>query len=67
MERLRDAGAAYELDGDIYFSVESDAHFGEVSGLDAEAMRLLSAERGGDPERAGQEEPARPDAVDGRP
>lgn len=60
VERLRDAGAAYELDGDIYFSVESDPHFGEVSGLDAEAMRLLSAERGGDPEREGKKNPLDP-------
>ncbi|MGW1378508.1 cysteine--1-D-myo-inosityl 2-amino-2-deoxy-alpha-D-glucopyranoside ligase [Streptomyces sp. NPDC002446] len=60
VERLRDAGAAYELDGDIYFSVASDPHFGEVSGLDAEAMRLLSAERGGDPEREGKKNPLDP-------
>ncbi|GFE18086.1 L-cysteine:1D-myo-inositol 2-amino-2-deoxy-alpha-D-glucopyranoside ligase [Streptomyces glebosus] len=60
VERLRDAGAAYELDGDIYFSVASDPHFGEVSGLDAEAMRLLSAERGGDPEREGKKSPLDP-------
>ncbi|MGW3010081.1 cysteine--1-D-myo-inosityl 2-amino-2-deoxy-alpha-D-glucopyranoside ligase [Streptomyces sp. NPDC001219] len=60
VERLRDAGAAYELDGDTYFSVESDPHFGEVSGLDAEAMRLLSAERGGDPEREGKKNPLDP-------
>ncbi len=60
VERLRDAGAAYELDGDTYFSVESDPHFGEVSGLDAEAMRLLSAERGGDPEREGKKSPLDP-------
>ncbi|MET9297186.1 cysteine--1-D-myo-inosityl 2-amino-2-deoxy-alpha-D-glucopyranoside ligase [Streptomyces sp. NPDC003077] len=60
VERLRDVGAAYELDGDIYFSVEADAHFGEVSGLDAEAMRLLSAERGGDPERPGKKNPLDP-------
>ncbi|MEU7637846.1 cysteine--1-D-myo-inosityl 2-amino-2-deoxy-alpha-D-glucopyranoside ligase [Streptomyces sp. NPDC039016] len=60
VERLRDAGAAYELDGDVYFSVASDAHFGEVSGLDAEAMRLLSAERGGDPEREGKKNPLDP-------
>ncbi|WP_432250020.1 cysteine--1-D-myo-inosityl 2-amino-2-deoxy-alpha-D-glucopyranoside ligase [Streptomyces sanyensis] len=60
VERLRDAGAAYELDGDIYFSVESDPHFGEVSRLDAEAMRLLSAERGGDPERPGKKNPLDP-------
>ncbi|MFB7256494.1 cysteine--1-D-myo-inosityl 2-amino-2-deoxy-alpha-D-glucopyranoside ligase [Streptomyces nojiriensis] len=54
VERLRDAGAAYELDGDTYFSVEADPHFGGVSHLDAEAMRLLSAERGGDPDRPGK-------------
>ncbi|OEJ31282.1 cysteine--1-D-myo-inosityl 2-amino-2-deoxy-alpha-D-glucopyranoside ligase [Streptomyces subrutilus] len=60
VERLRDAGAAYELDGDVYFSVESDPHFGEVSNLDAEAMRLLSAERGGDPDRPGKKNPLDP-------
>ena len=60
VERLRDAGAAYELEGDIYFSVEADQHFGEVSGLDAETMRLLSAERGGDPERPGKKNPLDP-------
>ncbi|WP_420081294.1 cysteine--1-D-myo-inosityl 2-amino-2-deoxy-alpha-D-glucopyranoside ligase [Streptomyces sp. JL4002] len=60
VERLRDAGAAYELDGDIYFSVEADPHFGGVSHLDAEAMRLLSAERGGDPDRAGKKNPLDP-------
>ncbi|MEU4211173.1 cysteine--1-D-myo-inosityl 2-amino-2-deoxy-alpha-D-glucopyranoside ligase [Streptomyces sp. NPDC026206] len=60
VERLRDAGAAYELDGDIYFSVASDPAFGGVSHLDAEAMRLLSAERGGDPERPGKKNPVDP-------
>ncbi|MER5933129.1 cysteine--1-D-myo-inosityl 2-amino-2-deoxy-alpha-D-glucopyranoside ligase [Streptomyces sp. NPDC002054] len=60
VERLREAGAAYELEGDIYFSVEADPHFGGVSGLDAEAMRLLSAERGGDPERPGKKNPLDP-------
>ncbi|MER6255278.1 cysteine--1-D-myo-inosityl 2-amino-2-deoxy-alpha-D-glucopyranoside ligase [Streptomyces sp. NPDC001584] len=60
VERLRDAGAAYELDGDTYFSVESDPHFGGVSHLDAEAMRLLSAERGGDPDRPGKKNPLDP-------
>lgn len=60
VERLRDAGAAYELDGDVYFSVDTDPHFGEVSGLDAEAMRLLSAERGGDPDRPGKKNPLDP-------
>jgi L-cysteine:1D-myo-inositol 2-amino-2-deoxy-alpha-D-glucopyranoside ligase len=60
VERLRDAGAAYELDGDIYFSVESDPDFGKVSGLDAAAMRRLSAERGGDPDRPGKKNPLDP-------
>ncbi|WP_046498754.1 cysteine--1-D-myo-inosityl 2-amino-2-deoxy-alpha-D-glucopyranoside ligase [Streptomyces odonnellii] len=60
VERLRDAGAAYELDGDIYFSVAADPHFGEVSRLDTEAMRLLSAERGGDPDRPGKKNPLDP-------
>ncbi|MFE9563880.1 cysteine--1-D-myo-inosityl 2-amino-2-deoxy-alpha-D-glucopyranoside ligase [Streptomyces sp. NPDC006487] len=60
VERLRDAGAAYELDGDVYFSVESDPNFGKVSHLDAEAMRLLSAERGGDPDRVGKKNPLDP-------
>ncbi|NLU66203.1 cysteine--1-D-myo-inosityl 2-amino-2-deoxy-alpha-D-glucopyranoside ligase [Streptomyces sp. HNM0574] len=60
VERLRDMGAAYELEGDVYFSVEADSHFGEVSGLDAETMRLLSAERGGDPERPGKKNPLDP-------
>ncbi|MEU1624472.1 cysteine--1-D-myo-inosityl 2-amino-2-deoxy-alpha-D-glucopyranoside ligase [Streptomyces sp. NPDC020096] len=60
VERLRDAGAAYELDGDVYFSVEADPDFGKVSRLDAAAMRRLSAERGGDPDRPGKKNPLDP-------
>ncbi|MDX3075108.1 cysteine--1-D-myo-inosityl 2-amino-2-deoxy-alpha-D-glucopyranoside ligase [Streptomyces sp. NPDC088354] len=60
VERLREAGAAYELDGDIYFHVDADPHFGSVSHLDAAAMRALSAERGGDPERPGKKNPLDP-------
>lgn len=60
VERLREAGAAYELDGDIYFQVDSDPHFGSVSRLDAAAMRVLSAERGGDPDRPGKKNPVDP-------
>ncbi|KIF73712.1 L-cysteine:1D-myo-inositol 2-amino-2-deoxy-alpha-D-glucopyranoside ligase [Streptomyces sp. 150FB] len=60
VERLRDAGAAYDLEGDVYFSVAADPHFGEVSRLDAAAMRLLSAERGGDPDRPGKKNPLDP-------
>ncbi|MCZ7430420.1 cysteine--1-D-myo-inosityl 2-amino-2-deoxy-alpha-D-glucopyranoside ligase [Streptomyces sp. WMMC1477] len=60
IEKLLEAGAAYELDGDVYFSVETDPHFGGVSGLDAATMRALSAERGGDPERPGKKNPLDP-------
>jgi L-cysteine:1D-myo-inositol 2-amino-2-deoxy-alpha-D-glucopyranoside ligase len=71
VERLRDQGSAYELEGDVYYSVEADTHFGEVSRLDAETMRLLSAERGGDPERPGKKNPLDPmlwrSARDGEP
>jgi L-cysteine:1D-myo-inositol 2-amino-2-deoxy-alpha-D-glucopyranoside ligase len=60
IERLREAGAAYELDGDVYFSVEADPDFGKVSGFDVETMRALSAERGGDPDRPGKKNPLDP-------
>jgi L-cysteine:1D-myo-inositol 2-amino-2-deoxy-alpha-D-glucopyranoside ligase len=60
VERLRDAGAAYDLEGDIYFSVESDPHFGSVAHLDPAEMRALSAERGGDPDRPGKKNPLDP-------
>ncbi|MGH8824127.1 MAG: cysteine--1-D-myo-inosityl 2-amino-2-deoxy-alpha-D-glucopyranoside ligase [Jiangellaceae bacterium] len=55
--RLREAGAAYEVDGDLYFAVASDRHFGEVSGLPRETMLALFAERGGDPDRPGKKDP----------
>ncbi|MBP0457276.1 cysteine--1-D-myo-inosityl 2-amino-2-deoxy-alpha-D-glucopyranoside ligase [Streptomyces montanisoli] len=60
VERLREAGAAYELEGDTYFSVASDPDFGQVSRLDAAAMRLLFGERGGDPDRPGKKNPLDP-------
>ncbi|KRV50239.1 cysteine--1-D-myo-inosityl 2-amino-2-deoxy-alpha-D-glucopyranoside ligase [Wenjunlia vitaminophila] len=60
VERLLAAGAAYELDGDVYFWVASDPRFGEVSGLDQSTMRRLSAERGGDPDRPGKKDPLDP-------
>ena len=47
-------GAAYELDGDIYFSIGSDPHFGEVSRLSPEQMLHFFGERGGDPDRPGK-------------
>jgi L-cysteine:1D-myo-inositol 2-amino-2-deoxy-alpha-D-glucopyranoside ligase len=68
---LRDRGATYEVDGDLYFPVSADPHFGSVANLDRDAMLALSAERGGDPERPGKKDPLDPllwrAAVDGEP
>jgi L-cysteine:1D-myo-inositol 2-amino-2-deoxy-alpha-D-glucopyranoside ligase len=55
--RLRDAGLAYDVDGDLYFPVAGLERFGAVSGLDRDAMTALFAERGGDPERPGKRDP----------
>ena len=54
---LRDRGAAYELDGDIYFSVAAAPHFGAVGHYSVEEMVALSRERGGDPDRPGKKDP----------
>ena len=57
VERLRSVGAAYEVDSDLYFPVQADPRFGEVSGLDRATMVELFAERGGDPDRPGKKDP----------
>jgi L-cysteine:1D-myo-inositol 2-amino-2-deoxy-alpha-D-glucopyranoside ligase len=54
--RLLDAGAAYRLDDDVYFSVAAADHFGTVSRYDTDTMLRLSAERGGDPDRPGKKD-----------
>jgi len=66
VERLLAAGAAYRvatdgLDlGDVYADLSADVSFGAVAGLDDDLMRTLSAERGGDPDRAGKRGPLDP-------
>jgi len=57
IESLRGSGATYDVDGDVYFAVHSDARFGNVGHLDDATMLALSAERGGDPERPGKKHP----------
>jgi L-cysteine:1D-myo-inositol 2-amino-2-deoxy-alpha-D-glucopyranoside ligase len=57
IERLRDGGQAYQVEGDWYFSVTSDAEFGRVAGLDNPEMLALFGERGGDPDRPGKQHP----------
>jgi L-cysteine:1D-myo-inositol 2-amino-2-deoxy-alpha-D-glucopyranoside ligase len=54
IEGLRQRGAVYDVDGDLYFDIASDPHFGSVSGLPREEMLGLFAERGGDPMRPGK-------------
>jgi L-cysteine:1D-myo-inositol 2-amino-2-deoxy-alpha-D-glucopyranoside ligase len=54
---LRERGAAYDVDGDVYFSVAASEHFGDVSQLGIQEMIRLSRERGGDPERPGKKDP----------
>jgi len=55
--QLRDRSAAYDLDGDLYFSVAAAPHFGEVGHYPVDEMVRLSAERGGDPDRPGKKDP----------
>jgi L-cysteine:1D-myo-inositol 2-amino-2-deoxy-alpha-D-glucopyranoside ligase len=57
IEALRTKGAAYEVDGDIYFPVSADPRFGQVSGLSVGEMLPLFAENGGDPDRRGKKDP----------
>ena len=59
VQRLLDSGAAYRVDGDVYFdnAAAADAspwHLGQESRLDRPTMLELFAERGGDPDRAGK-------------
>jgi L-cysteine:1D-myo-inositol 2-amino-2-deoxy-alpha-D-glucopyranoside ligase len=54
---LRDRGAAYDLDGDTYFSVAAAPDFGAVSHYGIAEMVRLSGERGGDPLRPGKKDP----------
>src|SRR5690606_7879404 len=54
IERLQAAGAVYQVENDLYFSVHADPAFGEQSGYDRETMLSLFGERGGDPDRPGK-------------
>ena len=55
--RIRNTGAAYELDGDLYFHVAEAERFGRISNLSRAQMLELFGERGGDPQRAGKKDP----------
>ncbi|CAB4619187.1 MAG: cysteine--1-D-myo-inosityl 2-amino-2-deoxy-alpha-D-glucopyranoside ligase [Actinobacteria bacterium] len=57
IEQLKEAGAIYGVDKDLYFRVHSDPDFGTRSHLSNEESLKIFAERGGDPERLGKENP----------
>ncbi|MGD9957379.1 MAG: cysteine--1-D-myo-inosityl 2-amino-2-deoxy-alpha-D-glucopyranoside ligase [Candidatus Nanopelagicales bacterium] len=57
VEKLQSAGAVYSVDGDLYFRVRADERFGSIAGLSEDRMLEIFAERGGDPDRAGKEDP----------
>ena len=58
VEKMLASGAAYVVDDaefpDVYFRADATVQFGYESGYDRETMRVLFAERGGDPQRAGK-------------
>ncbi|WP_150246422.1 cysteine--1-D-myo-inosityl 2-amino-2-deoxy-alpha-D-glucopyranoside ligase [Nocardiopsis quinghaiensis] len=55
--RIRGTGAAYEIDGDLYFSAAEATELGGISHLDRDRMLELFGERGGDPGRADKKDP----------
>ena len=57
IDRLRTAGWTYPLESDLYAMVTKADGFGEVAGLSHEEMFQLFAERGGDPDRPGKQNP----------
>ena len=54
---LLDRGHAYAAEGHVYFSIDSDPHYGELSKLSREAMLPIANERGNVPDKAGKRDP----------
>lgn len=60
VQTLLDKGAAYQVEGeypDVYAKVGATKQFGYESHYDRETMEALFAERGGDPDRQGKQDP----------
>lgn len=57
VEQLQASGDVYAVDNDLYFRVRNDPQFGSVAKLSESEMIKIFAERGGDPDRAGKEDP----------
>ncbi len=60
IQQLQKRGLVYEVDGDLYFDIDRESHFGSVANLSRGKMLELFAERGGDPQRAGKRDPLDP-------
>ncbi|WP_165938755.1 cysteine--1-D-myo-inosityl 2-amino-2-deoxy-alpha-D-glucopyranoside ligase [Parafrankia sp. BMG5.11] len=60
VSQLVERGAAYSVDGDLYFSVAAAPDFGQVAHLDPAQMLVSCAEHGGDPGRPGKKDPLDP-------
>jgi len=54
---LEGVDSVYKVENDLYFKVHSDAKFGSRSHLPKNQMLEIFAERGGDPDRAGKQDP----------
>lgn len=60
IEELQKRGSVYLVDSDLYFSVHQDPDFGSRSHLNSHEMLAIFAERGGDPDRVGKQDPLDP-------
>ena len=54
---LQEQSSIYPVDTDYYFSVKSDSKFGSRSNLSQKQMLDIFSQRGGDPDRAGKQDP----------
>lgn len=60
IDELDAAGSIYSVENDLYFRVHKDSDFGERSHLSLDEAAKIFAERGGDPDREGKEDPLDP-------
>jgi L-cysteine:1D-myo-inositol 2-amino-2-deoxy-alpha-D-glucopyranoside ligase len=57
VDALASRESIYPVDSDLYFAVNKDSQFGRRSHLSSEEMATIFSERGGDPLRAGKQNP----------
>jgi L-cysteine:1D-myo-inositol 2-amino-2-deoxy-alpha-D-glucopyranoside ligase len=50
VQKLIEKKCAYEVDGTVFYAVDSDSEYGKLSGFNVEEMIALSRERGADPD-----------------